>query len=62
MYSIEFTNKYITDLKRARKRKFNENELNKVIKHLSTSDVPLPQKYADHALTGKLKGFREIAI
>ena len=62
MYSIEFTNKYLSDLKLARKRKLDESELNKVIKHLSSSDKPLPNKYKDHNLTGNYKGYRECHI
>ena len=62
MYSIDFTNKYLSDLKLARKRKFDETELNKIIKHLSTSSDPLPEKYRDHKLTGNYKGLRECRI
>ena len=45
MYSIEFTNKYLSDLKLARKRKLDESELNIVIEKLSSGDEPLPIKY-----------------
>ncbi|MBN2777581.1 MAG: type II toxin-antitoxin system YafQ family toxin [Bacteroidales bacterium] len=62
MYSIEFTNKYLSDLKLARKRKLDESELNKVIEHLSSSDSPLAKKYSDHNLTGNYKGYRECHI
>ncbi len=62
MYSIEFTNKYLSDLKLARKRKLDESELNKVIQHLSSCDEPLAKKYNDHNLTGNYKGYRECHI
>jgi mRNA interferase YafQ len=62
MYSIEFTNKYLSDLKKARKRKFDEEELNKVIKFLASSDKPLPEKYKDHSLKGNYKNYRECHI
>ncbi len=62
MYSIEFTKKYLADLKRAKNRKLNINDLNKVIKHLASSNKPLPNKYKDHKLTGKFIKYRECHI
>ena len=62
MYSIEFTNRFLADLKLARKRKLDESELNKVIKHLSVCDEPLPRKYNDHCLTGNYSDYRECHI
>ncbi|MDD3741172.1 MAG: type II toxin-antitoxin system YafQ family toxin [Bacteroidales bacterium] len=62
MYSIEFTNKYLSDLKLARKRKLDESELNIVIEKLSSGDEPLPIKYKDHNLSGNYSSYRECHI
>jgi len=61
MFSIEFTNKYLKDLKLARKRQLPEDELNKVIKTLA-EDKPLSAKYKDHSLSGNYAGLRECHI
>ena len=61
MFSIEFTKKYLKDLKLARKRNLPENELNEVIKLLS-GGFKLPEKYKDHQLKGKYKYLRECHI
>ena len=61
MYSLETTNQYLKDLKLARKRNFNENELDIVIK-LLLEGIILPAKYHDHKLTGNYKGFNECHI
>lgn len=60
-YSLEFTNKYVRDLRLARKRGFDENLLNEIIKKL-LADEPLPPKNNDHALKGKYAGVRECHI
>lgn len=61
MYSIEFTNSYLKDLKKARKRGLDENLLDDVIFKLA-NDIELPQRNRDHALKGNLKGYRECHI
>lgn len=61
MYRIEFTNQYLKDLKRARKRKLDESKLNELIQIL-LSDKDLPQKYKDHRLSGNFKGLNECHI
>jgi mRNA interferase YafQ len=61
MFSIEFTNQYLKDLKLARKRNFNEQKLNDVINILVSGDQ-LPVRYKDHALSGKLNGLNECQI
>ncbi len=61
MYSIEFTNSYLKDLKKARKRGLNEDLLDEVILKLS-KNLPLPPKNKDHSLKGNLKGYRECHI
>ena len=61
MRAIVFSGQYKKDLKLARKRNFPEEELNKVIFMLA-NDIPLPRENKDHALSGKLTGFRECHI
>ncbi len=61
MYVIEFTRKFLKDLKLARKRQLPEDELNEVIKMLSEGKT-LPAKYKDHALSGNYIGLRECHI
>jgi mRNA interferase YafQ len=61
MYSIEFTRQYLKDLKLARKRRFDEQKLNIVIKILISGEN-LPQQYKNHTLSGKFVGFYECHI
>lgn len=61
MYSLEFTNQYLRDLKLARKRKLNESKLNDLIK-LLLSGTPLPPKHKNHILVGIYKGLNECHI
>lgn len=61
MYSLEATNQYLKDLKLARKRNFDEDKLNEIIKILLTGQQ-LPDKNRDHKLTGNFKGLNECHI
>lgn len=61
MYEIEVTNRFLKDLKLARKRNLDENKLNDIIKLLANGE-PLPEKNRDHALVGDYKGCRECHI
>ena len=61
MYSLEFTNQYLKDLKLARKRKLDENKLNEIIRIL-ISGKSLPSKYKNHMLTGQFKNLFECHI
>jgi mRNA interferase YafQ len=61
MYSLEFTNQYLKDLKRARRRHFNEESLNMFIKILLTGTT-LPSKHKEHRLKGKYMGLFECHI
>jgi mRNA interferase YafQ len=61
MYKLAFTHQYLKDLKLARKRNLNENELNEVIKLLLSSES-LPEKYKDHPLKGNYKNYRDCHI
>lgn len=61
MYEIEVTNRFLKDLKLARKRNLDENKLNDIIKLLANGE-PLPAKNRDHALVNDYKGCRECHI
>lgn len=61
MYEIEVTNRFLKDLKLARKRNLDENKLNTVVKLLANGEE-LPPKYHDHVLAGDYKGCRECHI
>lgn len=54
MYALEFSNQYLKDLKLARKRKFDEEKLNRLIQ-LLLSEKKIPVQYKNHPLPGKFK-------
>jgi len=58
VYSLEFTNQYLKDLKLARKRNLDEEKLNLVIRILIAGEI-VPPQYKDHRLTGEYKGLYE---
>jgi mRNA interferase YafQ len=60
-YALEFTRQYLKDLKLARKRNLNENDLNEVIRKLIKGEE-LPAKNKDHCLHGNFEGLRECHI
>ena len=60
-YKLELTRQYLKDLKLARKRGLDEDNLNEIILKLMKGEV-LPPKNCDHFLTGNYKGFRECHI
>lgn len=61
MRAIVLSGQYKKDLKLARRRKFPEEELNRVIFDLA-NDVPLSPERKDHGLSGSLSGLRECHI
>ncbi len=61
MYSLEFTNQYLKDLKKARRRNFDEEKLNSVIQILITG-IKLPDKFNEHRLKGNYSGLFECHI
>lgn len=61
MYKIVYTNRMKKDVRRAKKRGKNLSKLIEVLNLLQTGE-PLPEKYDDHQLGGKLKDFRECHI
>ena len=60
-YELEYGGRFLKDLKLAKRRGLNLQELNDIVDILQT-DNPLPAKCHDHALTGNYKGYRECHI
>ena len=56
-----FTREFKKSLKLAKKRGLDLNLLEKLITSLQ-NNIPLEEKYRDHELRGKYKGFRECHI
>ena len=61
MYKIRFTSTFKKSYKRAKKRGYKMQLLDHVIELLQRGEQ-LDRKYRDHALAGKLIGFRECHI
>ncbi len=59
--SVEWTTQFKKDYKLAMKRGRNVELLDDAIRMLA-NEIPLPQNYCDHALSGNFKGFRECHI
>ena len=57
-YQIEITAKFKKDYKKALKRGYKEELLQKVIAILANGEK-LPSKYKDHSLNGQYLGYRE---
>ena len=61
MLKIVQSNRFKKDLKQARKRNLNLEELNIVVTKLANQET-LEEKYHDHALSGNFSDFRECHI
>ncbi len=61
MYKINTTNKFEKDFVRCAKRKYNLDELGKLIEILEGSGE-LPSKYKPHILSGNYNGYMECHI
>lgn len=61
MLEVKLTSKFKKDYKLLKKRKKNLELLKEVVKKISKQE-PLDEKYRDHELVGKYKGFRECHI
>ncbi len=61
MLTVEYSNMFRRDYKRAAKRGYNTELLDEVIIMLANEEK-LPPKYRDHALQGSYKGSRECHI
>lgn len=62
LYAIRRTKQFKKDVERLKKQGSDLTLLEIIIDLLSTSDRPLDEKYRDHPLLGKEKGFRECHI
>lgn len=60
-FRLEYTARFIKDMKRARKRRLNIEELREVLNMLSEGE-PLPYKYRNHKLSGNYEGSWECHI
>lgn len=60
-YSLVLTGRFKRSLKLARRRGLNLSLLNSVVENL-LQGIPLEERYKDHALGGKYKGYRECHI
>ena len=61
MLDLVITNQFKKDLKRIRKRGYNLSLLEDIL-HTLQKELPLDEKYRDHALVGDYIGFRECHI
>ncbi|MCD8049049.1 MAG: type II toxin-antitoxin system YafQ family toxin [Clostridia bacterium] len=60
-YEVKFTSQFKKDLKFAKKQNKNLDEMFDVVEKLA-NDIPLEEKYRDHALTGNYISYRECHI
>lgn len=60
-FRLEYTARFIKDMKRARKRRLNMKELREVLNMLSEGES-LPYKYRNHKLKGEFSGSWECHI
>lgn len=60
-YQIKWTSRYKKDIKLAKKRHYDIEELEKVVFQLA-NDIPLDEKYHDNALEGNCLNHRECHI
>lgn len=61
VYTVQWTHKYKKDVKLAKKRGYNMDELYSVVKKLA-NDEKLEERYHDHELEGNWVGHRELHI
>ena len=60
-YELEYGGKFLKDLRLAKRRGLNMDELREVTDLLQEGKA-LPIQYRDHSLTGNYKGYRECHI
>lgn len=61
LYELEYGSKFLRDLKLAKRRGLDLNEL-KTVTNILQEGKRLPAQYRDHLLTGNYKGYRECHI
>lgn len=61
MLEVKLTSKFKKDYKLLKKRRMDIGLLKEIVEKLANQQ-PLEEKYRDHELTGKYKGFRECHV
>ena len=61
MLTIKYHTMFKKDFKRLKKRGYDISRLEKIIELLA-NEVPLPEQFKDHNLSGNYNGFRECHI
>ena len=61
MLKIKYHTLFKKDFKRIKKRGYDISRLEKIVELLA-NEVPLPEKFKDHNLSGNYNGFRECHI
>ena len=61
MLTIKYHTMFKKDFKRIKKRGYDISRLEKIVELLA-NEVPLPEQFKDHNLSGSYNGFRECHI
>lgn len=61
MLTIKYHTLFKKDFKRIKKRGYDISKLEKIVELLA-NEVPLPEQFKDHNLSGNYNGFRECHI
>ena len=61
MLTIKYHTMFKKDLKKIKKRGYDISRLEKIVELLA-NEVPLPEQFKDHNLSGNYNGFRECHI
>lgn len=61
MLTIKYHTMFKKDFKRIKKRGYDISRLEKIVELLA-NEVPLPEQFKDHNLSGNCNGFRECHI
>lgn len=61
MLTIKYHTMFKNDFKRIKKRGYDISRLEKIVELLA-NEVPLPEQFKDHNLSGNYNGFRECHI
>ena len=61
MLTIKYHTMFKKDFKRIKKRGYDISRLEKIVEFLA-NEVPLPEQFKDHNLSGNYNGFRECHI
>lgn len=61
MLTIKYHTLFKKDFKRIKKRGYDISRLEKIVELLA-NEVPLPEQFKDHNLSGNYNGFRECRI